>query len=68
MVIFLIYLSRAFGGRTTGAQITNLSGFLHLLEPVDVVFADKGFSEIKTVLNDSGKGILLVIHPFFTKW
>jgi hypothetical protein len=37
---------------------------LLLLEPGDVVLADKGFPQIKTLLNDSGRGALLVILHF----
>lgn len=58
------FVPPAYGGRCTDAQITNLSGFLNLLEPGDLVLADKGFPEIKTVLDESGKDILLVMPPF----
>ena len=61
---FISFVSKAFRGRTTGAQITNQSGFLNLLESGDVVLADKGFPKIKTVLNSNGEGVLLVMPPF----
>lgn len=48
---FISFVSKSLGGRTTDAQITNMSGFLNLLEPGDLVLADKGFSEIKNVLD-----------------
>jgi hypothetical protein len=53
-------VSEVYGGRTT-AQIKTSSNFLFLLEPGDLVLADKGFPQIKTFLDDSGKGALLVI-------
>lgn len=58
------FVSQCFGGRTTDAQITNKSGFLNLLEQGDVVLADKGFPEIKTTIDESGRGIVLVMPPF----
>jgi hypothetical protein len=56
-------VSEAYGGRTTHSQITTSSTFLLLLEPGDVVLADKDFPHIKTLLDDSGKA-LLVMPPF----
>ena len=50
---FISFVSKAFGGRTTDAQITNQSGFWNLLASGDGILTDKGFPEIKTVLNDS---------------
>lgn len=58
------FVSKCFGGRTTDSQITTISGFLDLLEPGDLILADKGFPQIKTLLNDSGRGVLLVMPPF----
>jgi hypothetical protein len=46
------------------SQITTSSNFLQLLEPGDVVLADKGFPQIKSLLDDSGKGVLVVMPPF----
>jgi hypothetical protein len=58
------FLSEAYGGRATDSQITTSSNFLQLLEPGDVVLADKGFPQIKSLLDDSGKGVLVVMPPF----
>lgn len=61
---FVSFVSSAFGGRTTDAQITYASGFLNFLEPGDIVLADEGFPEIRTILNDCEKGVVLVMPPF----
>jgi hypothetical protein len=58
------FLSEAYGGRATDSQITTSSNFLQLLEPGDVVLPDKGFPQIKSLLDDSGKGVLVVMLPF----
>ena len=50
-----------------GAQITNKSGFLKLLEPNDLILAEKGFPDIKTSLDESGKQVVLVMPPFLRK-
>ena len=36
-------LSKAWGGRTTDVHITRESGFLNLVDPGDVILADRGF-------------------------
>jgi hypothetical protein len=38
----IIFVSRGYGGRATDAQITTSCGLLNLLEPGDVILADKG--------------------------
>ena len=58
----IIFLSQAFGGRATDAEITVQSGFLDLLEPGDVVLADKGFPRIEEDLVKAGA--FLVMPPF----
>ena len=61
---FISFISKTSGGRTSDAQITNRSGLLDLLEPGDMVLADKGFPGIKTKIDDSGNEVLLVMPPF----
>jgi len=56
------FISKCFGGRATDTFITNKSGFLKLLQPGDVVLADKGFPQIEPDLNDAGA--FLVMPPF----
>lgn len=58
------FISNCYGGRTSDSQITIDSGILDLLEPGDVVLADKGFPGIQTVLDENGKGVVIVMPPF----
>lgn len=61
---FICLVSKCHGGRATDTQITVSSGLLNLLEPEDVVLADKGYPQIKTMLDESRRNILLVMPPF----
>lgn len=61
---FICLVSNCYGGRATDAQITVSSKLLELLEPGDLILADKGFPIIKTMLDESGRNILLVMPPF----
>ena len=44
----IIFISKAYGGRVTDTYLTVNSGILELLEPGDVVLADKGFQQLET--------------------
>ncbi|XP_066603636.1 uncharacterized protein [Prorops nasuta] len=61
---YISIISKSYGGRTTDTQITNESGLLNLLEPGDMVLADKGFPSIKAKLDELGNGVILVMPPF----
>ncbi|KAJ8665163.1 hypothetical protein QAD02_006825 [Eretmocerus hayati] len=62
---YICFRSKAAGGRMSDSQLTIDSGLLDLLEEGDVVLADKGFPEIKTVVDASGKKVLVVMPLFF---
>lgn len=55
-------MSKAYGGRCSDAYITVDSGFLDLVQPGDVVMADKGFPGIKSGLEQVQA--VLVMPPF----
>ena len=55
----VIFVSKAFGGRTTDSQIVNESGLLDLLESQDIVLADKGFPSISNNLSDTGATLIM---------
>ena len=44
---FINFVSKGCGGRISDNKITELSGFLEILEPYDMGLADKGFQLIK---------------------
>lgn len=58
---YICKVSKAYGGKATDSYITNDSGFLNLIEPDDLILADKGFSQIKSEL--SKRNATLVIPP-----
>ena len=59
---FIMFISRAYGGRVTDSQITVDSGFLELLEPGDLILADKGFPKIVEQANV--RGAFALLPPF----
>ena len=50
---YICFVSRASGGKKSDSAITIESKILDKLENDDVVLADKGFPEIKEVINES---------------
>ena len=59
---FITFMSRGWGGRSTDGQLTSSSGLLELLEPGDLVMADKGFPSIEAdILN---RDSFIVMPPF----
>ena len=40
----ITFLSKAWGGRTSDQHLTKNSGFLNLLDPKEVILADRGFT------------------------
>ena len=61
---FISFISKTSGGRTSDVQITNRSSLLDLLEPGDMVLANKSFPGITTKIDDSENQVLLVMPPF----
>lgn len=58
----ITFISKAFGGRSTDAEITTQSRFIALLEPGDTVLADKGFPKI--IPDAANKGAFIVMPSF----
>lgn len=63
---FISFKSKVAGGRKSDAQITVESGLVDYLENGDIVLADKGFPQIKKILDESGKEIGIVMPPFLS--
>uniref|UniRef100_A0A090XF76 Putative dde superfamily endonuclease n=2 Tax=Ixodes ricinus TaxID=34613 RepID=A0A090XF76_IXORI len=59
---FISFVSNVFGGRSSDTYITANSGLLDLLEPNDLVMADKGFPHIRCDLD--ARKVALEIPPF----
>lgn len=58
------FISPCHNGRISDCQITVKSGILDLLEPGDLVLADKGFPNIIPKVSDNGEPILIVMSPY----
>lgn len=58
----IIFISKCYGGKTSDTFITTDCGLVNLLQPGDIVLADKGFPGIKTSVED--KNAIVVIPPF----
>lgn len=59
---FISFVSHCYGGRSSDSFITVDSGFLDLIEPGDVILADKGFPSIRTDVEN--KNAIFVMPPF----
>ena len=57
------FVSEAFGGRTSDKVVTQRSGFLDVLEPYDLILADRGF----LIEEDITSRNCYMIMPSFTK-
>ncbi|XP_056647201.1 uncharacterized protein LOC130451865 [Diorhabda sublineata] len=64
---FISLRSDVAGGWKSDSQLTIEAGLLDLLEDGDIVLADKSFSEIRTVIDASGKKVQMVMPPFLEK-
>lgn len=58
------FKSKCFGDRSSDSQISVSSGLQEMLEPGDIVLADKGFPQIKSIIDKKGIGTLLVMPLF----
>ncbi|KAG0432859.1 hypothetical protein HPB47_020438 [Ixodes persulcatus] len=57
-------ICNAYGGRCSDTHVTVDSGFLNVVQPGDVILADKGFPGIKAGLKDTDA--VLVMPPFLS--
>ena len=63
---FISLKSKVSGGRKSDSQLTIESWLIDLLDDGDVP-ADKGFPDIRTTIDKSGKKVVLVMPPFLEK-
>lgn len=59
---YITFVSKCYGGRSSDTYVTSNCGLLQLLEPNDLVMADKGFPHIQSDLDKIS--ISLVMPPF----
>ncbi|XP_046627773.1 uncharacterized protein LOC124308775 isoform X2 [Neodiprion virginianus] len=64
---FICFKSKVAGGRKGDSQLTIESNLVDSLEDGDVVLADKGFPEIRSIIGASGKRVFLIMPPFLEK-
>lgn len=64
---FISLKSKVAGGRKSDAEMTIESGLIDLLEDGDTVLADKGFPEIRRIIDGTGKKVVLVMPPFLER-
>ncbi|XP_046750604.1 uncharacterized protein LOC124413861 [Diprion similis] len=62
---FISFLSKCYGGRAGNCFITNDCGLVDLIEPGEVVLADKGFPQIQTKVEE--KNAIFAMPPFCNK-
>ncbi|XP_040071052.1 uncharacterized protein LOC115311472 [Ixodes scapularis] len=60
----ICFRSKAYGGRCSDIHVTVDSGFLNIVQPGDVILADKGFPGIRAGLADTDA--VLVMPPFLS--
>ena len=60
----ITFISAVYGGRASDVQITTASELLKLLEPGDIILADKGFPNIQAKLEENGNNVIIVMPPF----
>lgn len=59
---YITFVSNVYGGKASDTYILANSGLVNLLEPGDMVMADKGFPHVKSSLDT--KEVTLVMPPF----
>lgn len=59
---YISFVSKVYGGRSSDTYILANCGLVSMLEPGDVLMADKGFPHVKPDLQE--RGVTLVMPPF----
>ncbi|XP_064467724.1 uncharacterized protein LOC135378593 [Ornithodoros turicata] len=55
----LAFVSKVYGGRHSDTFITKASGFLHHVQPGDVILSDKGFPSVRADMSDNGAVLIM---------